>query len=297
MFGLIKKQTPQEIYLQIIDQFPNPIWRAGTNAKCDFFNKAWLDFTGRTTEQEMGDGWAEGVHKDDFDNCLKTYLEAFKKREPFQIEYRLKHKDGTYHWILDSGSPFFDENKNFLGYIGSCYDINKDKEYKLLFANMTSGFAYHKIITDNSGIPIDYEFVDVNPVFEKIIGRPKENIIGKKVTELLPGIDKDPANWIQKYGEVALNGTKTSFENYSSILNKWFYVSVYSPSIGFFVTIFEDITERKQAEENLKKKLAEIEKVNKFMIDRELKMIELKKQIKNLETNTAQSSETPKTTT
>ena len=118
-----------ELYLRILDQLPNPIWRAGIDAKCNFFNKAWLAFTGRTAEQEMGNGWAEGVHKNDFDACLKTYQDAFAKKQPFQMEYRLKHKDGTYHWILDIGSPFFDSSGIFLGYIGSCYDINASKQH------------------------------------------------------------------------------------------------------------------------------------------------------------------------
>lgn len=120
-----------ELYLRILDQFPNPIWRANLDAKCDFFNKAWLDFTGRTMEQEMGNGWTEGVHKEDFDHCLSVYMGAFEKREHFEMEYRLMHKDGTYHWLLDSGSPFFDENGVFLGYIGSCYDINETKKHVL----------------------------------------------------------------------------------------------------------------------------------------------------------------------
>lgn len=119
----------KELYLRILDQFPNPIWRAGLDAKCDYFNKAWLNFTGRKIEQEMGDGWAEGVHPEDLDPCVKTYLDSFKARKPFEMEYRLKHSDGTYHWLLDSGSPFFDDEGNFMGYIGSCYDINEAKEH------------------------------------------------------------------------------------------------------------------------------------------------------------------------
>lgn len=77
--------------------------------------------------QEMGYGWAEGVHKDDLDRCVVAYKKYFEKREPFLLEYRLKHKDGTYHWILDYGNPFFDSNNTFLGYIGSCYDANDTK--------------------------------------------------------------------------------------------------------------------------------------------------------------------------
>lgn len=122
-------QNGSNLYIRILDQFPNPIWRSGTDAKCDYFNKAWLDFTGRTMEQEMGDGWAEGVHPDNLQRCVKIYTDSFKARKAFSMEYRLKHKDGTYHWILDCGSPFFDDNKEFLGYIGSCYDIDNTKKH------------------------------------------------------------------------------------------------------------------------------------------------------------------------
>lgn len=125
-----------QLYIDIISQFPNPIWRAGIDTKCDYFNPAWLNFTGRTIKQELGNGWVEGVHKEDFDKCLKTYLDAFGKKQPFKMEYRLKHADGTYHWILDSGSPFFDDNDKFLGYIGSCYDINETKIHILKIESM-----------------------------------------------------------------------------------------------------------------------------------------------------------------
>jgi PAS domain S-box-containing protein len=124
-----QKNMEKELYIRILDQFPNPIWRAGLDAKCDYFNKAWLNFTGRKIEQEMGDGWTEGVHPDDINSCVKIYLDSFEARKPFKMEYRLKHKDGNYHWLLDSGNPFFDENNNFLGYIGSCYDINETKKH------------------------------------------------------------------------------------------------------------------------------------------------------------------------
>lgn len=114
----------KELYLRILDQFPNPIWRSGLDAKCDYFNKAWLDFTGRKMEQEIGDGWIKGVHPEDLELCVKTYSDSFNARKHFEMEYRLKHNDGKYHWLLDSGSPFFDDKGNFMGYIGSCYDIN-----------------------------------------------------------------------------------------------------------------------------------------------------------------------------
>ncbi|MFA4850167.1 MAG: MASE3 domain-containing protein [Methanoregula sp.] len=125
----LRKQAEDEIrkardfYLKILDDFPNPIWRADIHAKCDYFNKDWLEFTGRTLAQELGDGWAEGVHKDDLDRCLKIYLDNFNARTPFEMEYRLRFHDGTYHWLADSGKPFYSSSGEFTGFIGSCYDI------------------------------------------------------------------------------------------------------------------------------------------------------------------------------
>lgn len=127
----------KELYLKIFEEFPALIWRSRLDKLCDYFNKTWLDFTGRTMEQEFGNGWTEGVHPDDFDFCLKTYVTAFDKREPFLMEYRMKNKFGNYCWIRDFGRPFYDLDNTFLGYIGSCYDITQIKanEIKLIELN------------------------------------------------------------------------------------------------------------------------------------------------------------------
>ena len=100
------------------------IWRSGEDGKCDFFNETWLAFTGRTLEQEMGDGWVEGVHRDDVDRCLEHYLEHFRRSQPFEMEYRLRTRDGEYRWIYDRGVPFTDERGVFAGFIGSCVDVD-----------------------------------------------------------------------------------------------------------------------------------------------------------------------------
>jgi PAS domain S-box-containing protein len=101
------------------------IWRAGLDAKCDYFNETWLAFTGRTMEQEMGDGWAEGVHPEDFDRCVRHYLDHFHRHEAFEMEYRLRRHDGEWRWIFDRGVPFTDDGGAFAGFIGSCVDVHE----------------------------------------------------------------------------------------------------------------------------------------------------------------------------
>ncbi len=125
------------------------------------------------------------------------------------------------------------------------------KHSSIFFEKMMDGFAYHKVVVDKSGKPIDYVFLEVNNAFEKMIGLKKEEIIGKKVTEILKGIENDPADWIGTYGKVALNCESIQFENYAKPLDKWYNISAYCPEKGYFVTLFEDVTERKKAEKEI----------------------------------------------
>lgn len=146
----IEISKAKELYLKIFEDFPALIWRSRLDKLCDYFNRYWLEFTGRTMEQEFGNGWAEGVHPDDFENCLQIYVSAFDKREAFLMEYRLKNKHGEYRWIRDFGRPFYDLDNTFLGYIGSCYDITeiKETEKKLVELNATKDKLFSIIAHD-----------------------------------------------------------------------------------------------------------------------------------------------------
>mgnify|MGYP002776132932 CR=1 FL=1 len=104
------------------------IWTAGLDGMCNYFNDIWLRFTGRTLAQEIGTGWAEGVHPQDRQGCLETYNEAFKRQAAFSLEYRLRRADGAWRWIRDDGTPRLDSHGQFIGYIGHCVDITAQKE-------------------------------------------------------------------------------------------------------------------------------------------------------------------------
>lgn len=117
-----------EQYRLIVESSPNMIWRSNLSTECDYFNKTWLEFTGHTLEEEYGFGWASGVHPDDFDRCVKIYLDNFKLQKPFEMDYRLKRYDGQYRWINDRGVPFYNEDNVFIGFIGSCMDVTEKIE-------------------------------------------------------------------------------------------------------------------------------------------------------------------------
>ena len=117
----------EERFRLVANTAPVMIWTSGTDKLRNYFNKPWLDFTGRTLEQELGNGWTQGVHSEDIAGCLKTYTEAFNCIEQFEMQYRLQRHDGDYRWIYDIGVPRFNEGGSFAGYIGSCLDVTERK--------------------------------------------------------------------------------------------------------------------------------------------------------------------------
>lgn len=124
---LRKLAESEQRFRTVADSAPALIWMSETDQRCTFFNKAWLDFTGRSLELEYGDGWLEGVHPDDREKCLNVYTSSFNKREAFSMEYRLRRHDGQYHWVTDNGVPRLTSEGVFEGYIGACVDIHEQK--------------------------------------------------------------------------------------------------------------------------------------------------------------------------
>src|SRR5467141_1974495 len=156
---LRETRESEERFRLMADFAPVLIWMSGPDNLCTYFNKRWLDFTGRSLDQERGNGWAEGVHPDDLQRCLDTYTQAFERREEFRMEYRLRRHDGEYRWIFGIGVPRFNQDGSFAGYIGSCVDVterrrvdkavHESEERFRLAAQAGKMFAYDwDIVTD-----------------------------------------------------------------------------------------------------------------------------------------------------
>lgn len=121
--------SSEEASLRMLcESSPTMIWVSGLDKLGTYFNKRWLDFTGRTLEEEMGEGWIEGVHPDDLESVAADYVSACDARCDFRLEYRLRRGDGAYRWIVDTGVPRYTGDGAFAGYIGSCVDVTPVKE-------------------------------------------------------------------------------------------------------------------------------------------------------------------------
>lgn len=120
----------RDFYLTLFEEFPTMIWRLGVDGRCDYLNRAWLEFTGRSLEQQTGEGWLEAIHPQDLEGFKAVLQRAFSKREGFCVECRALRKDGIWRWVLNVGRPFKGLDGDFAGYIGTSYDITERKEHE-----------------------------------------------------------------------------------------------------------------------------------------------------------------------
>jgi PAS domain S-box-containing protein len=134
--AVYKLRESEERFRLVANTAPVMIWMSGPDKLCNYFNQPWLEFTGRPLEAELGNGWAEGVHPEDFKSCMDTYVKAFDRHESFQMPYRLRRHDGEYRWISDIGVPRSNPDGSFAGYIGSCIDITDLKLAEEVLAEM-----------------------------------------------------------------------------------------------------------------------------------------------------------------
>ena len=253
-------RASRDFRLQLFDELPSPIWAAGPDAKCNYFNKSWLTFTGRMAEQELGDGWSEGVHPDDRTRCFDTYLQAFQARVPFEMEYRLRRHDGEYRWIVDTGRPFYDHSGSFTGYIGSCLDITERKRAE---AALRESEAFKNRILENSPDCIKVLDLEGRLLFMSKGGMERLEIgdaaplLNSQWVEFWQGEDKQKACAAIEAARAGGIGRFSGFYPTATGKPKWWDVLV-TPLLDAsgapekFLSISRDITEHRRADEALR---------------------------------------------
>ena len=121
------KIVSEERFRRLADAAPVMIWMSGPDARCTYFNQAWLAFRGRSLEEELGSGWTTGLHPDDRDLCMETYIKSFSARQPFRMQYRMERADGQYAWVEHTGVPRFEADGDLIGFMGSATDVTDRK--------------------------------------------------------------------------------------------------------------------------------------------------------------------------
>ena len=250
----------EEQFRTLADSIPNLGWWANGDGYITWYNQRWYDYTGTTPEQMEGWGW-QSVHDPEvLPNVLERWKASIATGEPFDMEFPLRGADGVFRPFLTRVLPLKDSDGQVFRWFGTNTDISalkqaeealkeSERRYHSLFETMSEGFAYCKMLFDRHGHPVDFIYLDVNSSFGKLTGM--ENIVGKKVTEALPGIKEVHPELFEIYGRVALTGTPERFEIEFKPLGMWLHVSVYSTEREYFVAVFDDITQRKRAEETL----------------------------------------------
>ena len=232
-----------------------------------YVNRDWLVNYGYSTEETMGDEnlLAKIIHPDDLPRIL-AHHNQFRNNDDdkinTEIQYRVRRKDGEWRWVQSRDTIFTRNHEGQVTQIlGILHDVTESKQaqdalresetkYRELFENMTSGFAVHKMIYDDQGKPVDYRYLEINPAFEKLTGVPVDVLLGKTVKEIMPNTED---YWIETAAKVAMTGEPIAYTNFSSELDKYFDTYLFSSEKDTFAVVFNDVTEKIKAQEEVQK--------------------------------------------
>lgn len=241
-------------FRRVADAAPALLWVTAPSGACTYLSRSWYEFTGRPTGTGLGFDWLETVHPEDREATQDAFVEAHARREPFQLNHRVRRHDGEYRWVLDSGRPRYDGHEEFLGYVGSVIDINdwqraeealheSEARYASLFDLIDQGFCIFEVAFDDRGHATDYRFVEVNPAFATQTGI--RDAVGRWMREIAPDHEE---HWFAIYGEVARTGESVHFQAESAALDgRWFDVNAFrvgEPGEHLVGALFNNIAPR-----------------------------------------------------
>jgi PAS domain S-box-containing protein len=263
-------KVARDFYLTLLSDFPSMIWKTNLSKRTDYFNKTWLEFTGRDLDTELRTDWLEKLHIADVSSFLNVLLEAYMNKEAFQIEHRLKHHSGEYRWVLNAGRPFYNLNGQFAGFIGSCYDISsRRKAEEMMYLQksaMESALEGILIIEDNHEYPVIY----ANKELARLTAASEEDILGKSFLDVLgcPLNDDIKGELIKALKEKkSFKGEFFCESRHKDSPPQW-HLLYMAPvedkvdSTNHFVAVLSDITEAKEIEQTLREKNKQLRKTN-----------------------------------
>ncbi|MGB7623609.1 MAG: PAS domain S-box protein [Terriglobia bacterium] len=243
----------EQRFRTMADSAPVLIWLSDAEGLCTFFNQGWLDFTGRTLSQILGNGWTRDVHTEDLPRCLQTYWTAFKARQPFKMEYRLRRFDGEYRWILDSGVPRLDADGSFLGFLGSGTDTT---ELKRTTEALKHSEEKYRDFFDKSPVGIyrsslaEGRVLDCNQAVLKMFG--VQDLKGRRTVDTY----LNPDDRGRMKAQILRHGAVENFETQLKRANGSPFWASISANLredeGILEGVITDITEHKQAERALR---------------------------------------------
>jgi PAS domain S-box-containing protein len=241
----------------IVDTIPTMAWTLQRDGVVDFVNKRWIEYTGhplRNLEDPL-----RVMHPDDIPRVMDKWKTTVISGTAQEDELRLLRHDGEYRWFLVRTAPLIDEQGNIVNWYGVAIDIDdskrlsnalleSEKRYTSLFENMKEGVAYFKLHYEGETL-VDATYLEVNPAWELLTGF--TGVVGRKLTDLLPGALITGSELISRASKVALTGKSDKFETYSAWLKKWLSVAAYCPKREHVIVVLDNITERREAEEKL----------------------------------------------
>jgi diguanylate cyclase (GGDEF)-like protein/PAS domain S-box-containing protein len=264
----------EDQYQLLVAAIPEVVWKTDAKGNVMFVSPQVETLLGYSADEfrQKGDSlWFNSIHVDDKERVGQAFELLLKKGEPYDIECRAQKKNGEWFWAHDRAVATRDSNGLRVA-TGLISDISvrkageeSDRRYRSLFENMLEGFAHCEMVFDDRGRPIDFVYLAVNSTFEKLTGL--RNVVGRKFTEIIPEGKDSHAELFERYGRVALTGMPERFETEVKGLGMWFSISAYGAGKGCFVAVFDNITERKMAEESLLFKTALLEAQAETTID------------------------------
>ena len=251
----------------VIKNIPDIVMRIDRSLKVVFISPNVSKLAGEPPSRIIGKTASDlGYSEKDCEFYNNAIQKVFDKKKPHEIEFHDSRVNKTYNWRM---VPEFGPDGSVLSVLTTLHDITRQRQleadYKNLFEQMLDGFAYHEIILDDAGRPVDYRFLSINPAFEQMTGLRAEDIVGKRVLELMPDTEK---YWIDRYGEVALSGKSTSFREFSKEMKKHFDVVAFCPQKNKFVCMFRDVTDKVESEKELIQIQEKLKQLNEELLEK-----------------------------